>query len=869
MDALQFGRWLSERRRSVGLPSQRSLVEASRQNPMLHGYEISEDFLARLEAGHFAYPFRKTVRQRVLALAWLLCKTPRDVQAYLRAARLSELSGEETEQIHRLNGYLAAFTTPAPLLLPPRPSHVVGRTAGLDELLRALGNPDIDTCVVTGMAGVGKSVLASEALHRLVSNQYAYAQLFPDGIITLTGTGRRDEEGLISLLQELARVLSKPGSLVPGDTPAPSARRQRSHRNSVPASLASPDPVQANNLAGAIDHARLALANKRVLLFLDDVSADFPLRRALEVLVSYGSAGAQRSKDGNRNRREHCAVLITSRYMPTSALVSHHLHLTALKPSDALELFAFLVGQQLQEQELIYAEQICAAVGYHPLALEIAATAIVTKGIPLFLLATHVSQQPLDSLLDGEHELYAMLAEALAPLGSEMQRRFVLLSTLDVPLFDLEHVAAMHMPENPAPSPKTGILLLPEHGLSLLEDTQPISQAATDTFVDLPQLATTAAELGQFVRHSLLELVPDDALTASSSLVDHTQAFQHNFPRYALPPLLRAYALKRLEDLDQVSVGLTRQNIQRYALQYMEQYHADGDRLKRKRDFLLSAFKQAWNAQNYGNVVRFAHVLTSFSMVHYSASREVESMLLYGIYASRQVQDRSSMVCFLNRLGILFLHRGEFARARRTLEESVEVASSLSGPVPAHLWVSYSFLAHLAHMQGELDAAQQLVEAYLQRLQQAEEPCEVFQGLYLRGFYRRITGDIEHAYSDLSESLRLFSLSATSSEPGSDDFVSTELRMEIARIQGDYPHSRTYAEAAVEHVLSMDDHYMAADLLFDQADYAARVGEYGDARDQVTRAIDEAAKAGAYYHRSRSIALLHSLSVEPARRIFS
>src|SRR6266704_5964392 len=102
MDAVQFGRWISERRRAGGRGSQRALAESVRRQPLISKYRITEDFLARLEAGHLVHPFRGSVRRRVLALTWLLCKTPRDVRSYLRAAELTELSTEEAQQQDRL-----------------------------------------------------------------------------------------------------------------------------------------------------------------------------------------------------------------------------------------------------------------------------------------------------------------------------------------------------------------------------------------------------------------------------------------------------------------------------------------------------------------------------------------------------------------------------------------------------------------------------------------------------------------------------------------------------------------------------------------------------------------------------------------------
>src|SRR5258708_24930017 len=83
VNAITFGRWFSERRRQRGWSSQLAFVEAARREPLLAQYRISEDFLARLEAGRLAYPFRRGVRRRGLALTVLFYKTLRDMSSYL------------------------------------------------------------------------------------------------------------------------------------------------------------------------------------------------------------------------------------------------------------------------------------------------------------------------------------------------------------------------------------------------------------------------------------------------------------------------------------------------------------------------------------------------------------------------------------------------------------------------------------------------------------------------------------------------------------------------------------------------------------------------------------------------------------------
>ncbi len=399
MDAVQFGRWMSEQRRKHGWRSQRSLVETVRSNPLLSTYNISEDFLARLEAGQLAHPFRGSVRRRVLALAWLLCTTPRDLRTYLRVAELTDLNASETECLNGLNERLATRPTSIWMSLPPRPIRLIGRAALLNELTGTLSHLASGLCAITGMPGAGKSALAYEAVHHLVSNEQKHLRLFLNGIVTFSGTGRRGTGGLIALLNDIIAVFSSPAK--------PASRAKHAHfvNTSYAPASSDADIIQAGadeaDLAGTINRTRLALSNKRVLILLDDVDARFPLRQALEALLAHSQSSSD-SHGAYETGRSHCVVLITSRYVPSPSLVTHHFHVEPLDPLAALELFTTLAGRSLAHEERGYAEQICSIVGYLPLAIEMAATAVTAKGIPISLLAAQLSEHPLDTVLDGE-----------------------------------------------------------------------------------------------------------------------------------------------------------------------------------------------------------------------------------------------------------------------------------------------------------------------------------------------------------------------------------------------------------------------------------------------------------------------------------
>ncbi len=879
MDAVRFGRWISQRRHGGGWRSQRAFVEMARQDPFLRTYNISEDFLARLEAGRLAHPFRKSIRRRVLALAGLLCKTPRELRTYLQAAELTDLNPDENDYVNRLNEQLAARRTTTTLFLPPRPSRLVGRTAQVHELIQTLWTLESGICAVTGMPGVGKSALAAEAVHQVAINERERLRIFPDGIAIFSGTGRRGVRGLIALLQEIIAVFSPSaastsqaagavliGSRVPfssGDDRLVRLSTTHTARAASNGHDAMLDMLEAD-LAGAIDRARQVLAGKRVLLVLDDMDAQFPLRQACEALLAQEQKNAI-SRGGGGGNGGQCSrvVLITSRYIPAPTLLMHRLHLEPLEPHAALELFIALIGHALSNDERSCVEQICAAVGYLPLAIEAAATAATVAGIPLSLLAERVMDSPLDALLDGEGELHSKLAQALANFDPQMQQRFALLSALGTQVFALESAAAirtMHPEVNRAESYKVHAhgQYLPEHSVGTqfiaAEGHRETAQSVVD--VSSTHLASTAADLGQFVRHSLVKIVPHNAPTSFPPACRSTH-LDESF--YQLHPLLYAYAMDRLEQLEPEVVHTAQRNLQSYALAYVEHYCHDVPHLERERAFLLSVLARMWRQEQYSLIVPFLADLLPL-ICRLSNYEQGERMLNWGIYASQQTQDQQHLAHFLGQLGKLYIHHGQLISARRVLEQSLAIAESLNRP--KYLLGPFGELAHIAHILGDVGAARDFTETYVQRALDTDDPiCSVI-ARYLRGFYERLEGDLDKAYDDLHSSLCLFSELSPDMCFYKDTF-GMSLRAELARIEGDYARSKEYTETVVSLEQATDPPYMIADLLYDQACFANQQGMLDDARTLALRVMDMASQIGAPHLHSRAVTLLRQEGLEP------
>ena len=854
MDALEFGRWISDRRRSHGWSSQQAFVEAVHREPHLKTTGISESFLARLEAGLLVHPFRKSTRKRVLAMAELLCKTPHDLRTYLRAAELTRLSIDEAAYVNHLSERLAAQDPHPVWLLPPRPAQLLGRTFLVSELVKILSSGETAVCTLTGMAGVGKSVIAFEAVHQIAINEAMRRHVFPDGIATFTCTGRRGNAGLIALLNEITELFSI--STKPTSRTAHSAR-SHVHNSKVEGTgnPTVPDPI-ASEPADAINQARIALAGKHSLLVLDDLDAQFPLRQALESLLAqnpnsigeYNGAG-EAGTIGSASR----AILITSRYIPTPGRVPHHFHVDPLEPDAALELFTTLVGRPLYDEEQSSAEQVCTALGNLPLAIEAAASAVTTQAIPLWLLAAHVAENPLH-IVEGEHEISSRLRQALEALHPDMQHRFALLATLGTPSFGLDCAAAIHTRYPQIKEVETDDASL--HGLQessgLHISKQTPGNRGISALMGLPlsQLAWTAADLGQFVRHSLVESLPGSSLTAASS---SELCISCPAPRYRLHPLLLAHAMERLDQLEPHIVHAARRNVETYALAYLEHYRGEVAALEREREFLLATLTHLWQQKQYPLVIRFVTGLLPLvgRLGNYQTSKHI---ILRGIQASKYVQDQYHLAFFLYYLGKLLSFHGQLRAAQEILEESQAIAQSLGGP--ADLWHSLIILTYLAYHEGEYDAVKRLTKTYLQRSLDTEDSGSIASALFTCGFYARLSGQMDKAYDDFRSCLQLTNMHGPDAPPDKNNRFEMTVRAELARVQGDYIGSQAYTEEYISLAQPNTWLYATPDMLSDQMDFAHQQGMLDDAQ-RLARSIVELSKPiEAYHFQARAMKLL-------------
>jgi tetratricopeptide (TPR) repeat protein/transcriptional regulator with XRE-family HTH domain len=337
---VEFASLLTRHRRKAGLTQE-----------MLAGHaRMSTQAVSALERGIRQFPRRSTVT----ALADALNLPPRARDNFFAAAA-------------RPRGPRPAAAAPPPSTPYQLPSPVVdftGRDAELNQLIETLSGPGIVAAAIVGMGGVGKTALALRAAHAVLDR-------FPDGqlFLNLQGHGPGEPMSQADALTYLLRGLGLPRDEVPGD----------------------PDLA-----AGRL---RTILAERRVLLILDDAQAAEQIQRMLP-----GTGGS--------------GVIITSR-REFAGVAFPVLRLSVLPPAEGLELLRRIASAERVDADPAAAEAVLDSCGYLPLAIRIAAGRLVARPAwPLGHLAGLLTDERhrLDQLSGADHGVRASFALSMRQL---------------------------------------------------------------------------------------------------------------------------------------------------------------------------------------------------------------------------------------------------------------------------------------------------------------------------------------------------------------------------------------------------------------------------------------------------------------------
>jgi DNA-binding SARP family transcriptional activator/tetratricopeptide (TPR) repeat protein len=347
---------------------------SARLNLGQHGQLVPQ-----LQALVDAHPFREAFHGQFMTALYRAGRQSEALAAYQRAratlvAELGVEPGEELRRLHQdiLGGNAgprradgASMSRAAviqsrpgvvPRQLPSVPPHFAGRAAALAELdSHLLAGPDRAATVITavgGMAGVGKSALATHWAHRV-------ADQFPDGQLYVNLRG-----------------------FDPVGAPVEPSVATRGFLESLGVS-AERIPVDVDAQAGLY---RSLLSGRRVLVVLDNARDESQVRPLLP-----GS--------------ESCAVLVTSRTRLTGLAAAEGARLVSLDvlaAAESRDVLAARLGVARVAAEPAAVAEVIAACGRLPLALAIVAARCAERPeLSLTDLCAEL-QEGLDALETGE-----------------------------------------------------------------------------------------------------------------------------------------------------------------------------------------------------------------------------------------------------------------------------------------------------------------------------------------------------------------------------------------------------------------------------------------------------------------------------------
>jgi DNA-binding SARP family transcriptional activator/tetratricopeptide (TPR) repeat protein len=688
--------------------------------------------------------------------------------------------------------------------LPPAVGGFAGRADLVTRLAGLLEAPDAVPVVISGSPGVGKTALAVHLGHRL-------RPAFPDGqwYVRLQGTRERPREPA-DVLAGLLRVSGMDPAAIPE----------------------SPE-----DRAGAF---RGRVADRRVLLVLDDAADAEQVRPLLP-----GTAGV--------------AVLVTSRSDLRGLTASHAAHpepLDVLRPGEAHDLLAGVLGERRVAAEPAAAAQLAELCARLPLALRIGAANLAAR--PGRSLGAYAAELADDGRLaklsiagDREAAVRTAFDHSYAALEPAAARLFGLLGLHPGPDFTAAAAAALLGCARPDA----------EEPLDRLATAGLVQQTGADRFQfhDLLRLYAAeraAADPGREAAWRRLcdwYLATADAATA----VDFTGLAQLPRPRTRSDRFRdRQQALSWLDEeranLVAVAARAAAAGPYEIAWQLADQLRMFFYYRRHQPEWEATVAAGLRAAEHRGETPALAAMQHSLGLMRQSTGDSDAALV-----ALRRALDgyRSSGLAageaaILSNLAVHAGQRGEMRRALRWQEAGIEVLRGLDQPV--QLGSSLNTLglihAHLGQLDRALDRTTESIELCLRHGQ----PSRTISPLINRSLVLHDLGRYEEALTDGAEALRL----CREHRERHNEADAYEALARAHRGTGRLDLAETHAEQALQAAREVGDPVEEADVLITLAGLHRMRGHLAPAADHLAAALGITRRRGFRHQQAEAHAAL-------------
>ncbi len=341
------------------------------------------------------------------------------------------------------------------------------------------------------------------------------------------------------------------------------------------------------------------------------------------------------------------------------------------------------------------------------------------------------------------------------------------------------------------------------------------------TFEAAEAVCNTHRDLGVDVLDAVAQLVD------KSLLRQETQA--DGEPRLLMLETIREYPLERLAESGEEE-AMRRQHAAFFLAMAEEAYPKMRGaetttwrkRLEVEYDNLRAALR--WTLESLEAVMglRLAGALFGLWRHHSSEGRSWLEQVLAQPGARRRTAARAMALLVA---GAMAFFHGDYPEAQRLLEESISIGREVDPAGRLELANALAILGHVALLQGNLSAAQELAGEGLRLFQKIGEAWGVALALSHLGKATVELGDPVAARSLLEESVALFRMTGDRQRLA---LPMNALGLAALR-QGDYAGARSYFEEALAVARETEDEQFIADALAHLGTVALRVGDYPQA----------------------------------------
>jgi tetratricopeptide (TPR) repeat protein len=604
--------------------------------------------------------------------------------------------------------------------MPPRSVGFVGRDHEVTQLQTTLGGsqhlrsaPTPAAMAVVGMGGIGKSSLASEVVGRFVADP----QTFVGGITWVRCNERIKDEGLAWIYEQLMGawyLALSPEESASATTPA---RQVEMWERLLRTRWQPPGPV---------------------LVLLDNVEHDLPVGRLVELLTTRGAS-----------------VLLTTRTQLTHPAISLFM-LDVLDPTAAVALFCERFqakgGTWQAGRDQTPAAHVVAALGYLPLAIELAAARLARLRAEVQTLEQEVSESSVlrklnDPSVPSGGAQY-VLGRSLALLTSIRRRCFAALSLFDGPEMPQAIVRALFaglLDQQEDRAVQAEEVLDEVVTLSLLTPIASADQEMTPRVRLHPLLREVAATIWREEATTIQE-AGKVALLAGVQQYVLTQTDQKRFAVLAHDEWLitQVIRLAAKEQSDNARLVATIDDLETY-LQLRGREYLNYELRMLQRD----AYRALGNRRGEGGA------LSKLGVLAMSLGRldEGHEDLQQALVLAREVNDRQLEGRTLRRMGGWADSQGKPAEAERYYSQALPIAQQEEDTIEETGILRA--LGVLAMTAGRLEVAREYYEQALALARKVGNRQWEAMNLFIRGWAAFLQGNYEQATPDFEQALIL------------------------------------------------------------------------------------------------------------------